>query len=160
MRVRQLVLLKIVLFLGVVIGSAQNGEKPSTSDLLASSSGKLDDVIVQRADVPLYPAIAKTARLSGIVRIHVVVKNGAIAKTQVDSKANSVLVAAAQQNLKTWQFAQSAEGSFEVAYVYELRKEQSSSPENPHIEMDLPHLVKIVARSSKPSCNDCSPDAR
>jgi TonB family protein len=108
--------------------------------------------LVTRADVPLYPSLARAARLSGTVQVRVSVKNGSVASTETQSSsAAQILVNAARANATTWRFAPDANGTFEVTYIYELEKDEVVVPENPRVEMQLPSLVKITAKPAKPT---------
>jgi TonB family protein len=112
-------------------------------------------LIVQRADVPLYPPIPKIAHISGTVQVEITVKNGVVTDTQVKSSAHQMLVTATLENLKTWKFAPDMNATFVTTYTYELTKDEAPVPENPRIEMQLPTLVKVIAKPTKPMCNDC-----
>jgi len=114
--------------------------------------------IVLHAEVPQYPALALAGRLSGSVHLHVLVEDGAVVKAESDSPSRlQILINAATENVKTWRFAHHARGTFDVMYAFELRKDEGVVPENPRIEMELPNLVKLVARPVKPTCQDCGP---
>jgi outer membrane biosynthesis protein TonB len=108
-------------------------------------------LIVEHAEVPLYPDLARAARLSGEVHIRVEVKNGAVVREEVESLAHPIFVNAAIENVKTWRFRVNASGLLKVTYVYQLDKEESDLPENPRVEMELPVRVKITARPTKPT---------
>jgi hypothetical protein len=49
--------------------------------------------------------------------------------------------------------------TFVTTFTYELTKDEAPFPQNPRIEMELPTLVKVIARPTMPSCNDCEPGA-
>ncbi len=105
-------------------------------------------LLVEHADVPLYPGLARAARLSGTVRIHVQVRNGVVVSTEARSDAHAVLVNADLSNVKTWQFSTDASGAFDVTYVYELEEgEVGLTPEPARVEMQLPNLVKISSQA-------------
>jgi TonB family protein len=114
--------------------------------------------IVTHAEIPQYPALALAGRLTGSVHLRVVVEHGEVVKAESDSPSQvQILINEAVQNVKTWRFAHNAKGSFDVTYVFELRGNEGVVPENPRIEMELPTLVKLVARPVKPTCQDCGP---
>jgi len=124
-------------------------------DSLAHSSA-----IVAHAEIPQYPPLALAGRLTGSVHLRVTVEHGGVVKADSDSPSQlQILINEAVENVKTWRFAHDATGSFDVTYVFELRGEEGVVPENPHIEMELPTLVKLVARPVKPTCQDCGPGA-
>jgi hypothetical protein len=105
--------------------------------------------IVVDGRIPLYPELAKVARVSGIVNLRVSVKKGNVIEADAKSSAPLILVNAAVDNIKTWSFTPDSNGALDVKYVYELEKEESAAPENPRVEMQLPFLVKITARATK-----------
>jgi hypothetical protein len=111
------------------------------------------------AEVPLYPALARSAHLSGAVEIEVVVENGAVvdAKLKSSTMNNQVLPLGSLENVKTWQFQSEGRASFTVTYVYKIEGAETEQPENPTVELDLPRLVTVTARPFKPTCNDCDP---
>jgi hypothetical protein len=108
--------------------------------------GAESSLIVVHAEVPLYPALAVAARLSGVVQVHITIKRGSVRSVTTASSAPPILVNAAEHNVRTWQFAPDVNSNAEVMYIYELAKEEGIVPENPRITMDLPSLVKVTAR--------------
>jgi TonB family protein len=109
----------------------------------------------------LYPPLAWTAHISGTVEIQVTVEKGKVIDAQVKSSSvkNQILSRQSVENIKTWQFQSDDDATFLVKCVYKIAGEQTPLPENPKVELDIPHLVKIVARPFKPTCNDCEADA-
>lgn len=135
---------------------------------------------LMRADLPLYPALTRTLRISGKVDIEVIVEKGSVVDTQVksteiyvkdpqtnasyDSKAKETMAGKflsdpSLANIKTWQFESQDRADFLVTYVYRIEGAETEVPENPKIELDLPQLVKITARPFKSTCSDCAPQA-
>ena len=133
----------------VVIASAPQGVAQTPPQ------GSATAALVTNATVPLYPAVAEAARLSGQVRVIVTVRDGIVKKTEPMSVAHQILVSAATQNIKTWKFRLGTNTVFETTYVYEIEKDEAPVPENPHVELSLPFLVKISVRPAKPTCSDC-----
>jgi hypothetical protein len=107
------------------------------------------------AELPLYPPIAQAAHIAGTVEIQVTVEKGAVVDAQVKSGNSPYLSNPSLANVKTWQFQPGDRTTFLVKYVYRIEGEQTSVPENPKVELELPHLVTITARPLKPSCFDC-----
>ncbi len=114
-------------------------ELPATEDEAAKSS-----FIVLHADVPRYLPIAAMARVSGIVRIRLTVKDGVVADMEPVCSASPLLTSAAQDNIRTWQFDPGATGSFASVYVYSFDDSVGTMPVNPRVEMQLPVRVKIT----------------
>lgn len=123
-------------------------------DLGAYSAGRKKSeeyrFTVEHADVPLYPLVARMARVSGTVRVDVTVRNGAIVKVEATSGSNSTLAQAAIKNAKTWQFLPDCSGKLSVTYVYELKAEQEFPPPNSQVVMRFPSYVRITAVPAKP----------
>ncbi len=103
------------------------------------------------AEMPLYPQLARTAHISGTVEILVTAERGAVVETEGKSSSSPHLTRATIANIKTWQFESEDRTSFLVKYVYEIKGKQTPVPENPRLELDLPRLVKIIARPFKPT---------
>lgn len=107
-----------------------------------------------RADLPLYPPLARTAHVCGTVEIQVTVEREAVVDAQVKSSTSPLLSTPTLMNVKTWQFQSEDPATFPVTYVYQIEGEQTALPENPKVELDLPRLVKVIARPFKPTCSD------
>jgi hypothetical protein len=103
------------------------------------------------ADIPLYPAIAWTAHISGTVEVRVTVERGSVVDVQVKASSSPFLANPTIANIKTWQFESEDRTSFLVKYVYEIKGKQTAVPENPRLELELPRLVRIIARPFKPT---------
>ena len=130
----------------VVTSSAQESQTPLPELPSAQMRGADASLIVVHADVPLYPALAVAARLSGVVRVRISIKDGSVRSAETTSSAPPILVSAAKDNVGTWRFAPDVGGTVEVTYIFELAKEEGVVRENPHIAMDLPSLVRITAK--------------
>ena len=128
-------------------------------------SGQRNDVVrypfLVHGDLPSYPALAKSARISGTVQMRVTVVNGEVAGTEVTS-GHPLLVSAATDNIKTWSFDKSVSTTFATTFIYqfEMESERTTEPSNPKLELELPSLAKITARPPMPPCNDCGNDIR
>jgi len=164
----------IIAFALVALGAGQNPQQ-STS----SKATHYPNVI--RAELPLYPPLTSTLRISGTVKIEVTVEKGAVVDAQVKSAeiqisdpqkaalynsearkkmASQFLSTPSLANIKTWEFRIGDRATFLVTYIYKIEGEETKLPENPKVELDLPRLVKITARPFKPTCDDCAPQAR
>lgn len=108
-----------------------------------------------QAELPLYPPIAQAAHIAGAVEIQVTVEKGAVVDAQVKSQSSPYLSNPSVANVKTWQFQPGDRTTFLVKYVYRIEGEQTSVPENPKVELDLPSLVTVTAKPLKPTCSDC-----
>jgi len=139
-------LLMFLLFAGSTFGQSTVGTSPSD----ATHYPKLI-----HAELPLYPAIAWTAHISGVVEIQVTVERGVVVDAQLKSGSSPYLSSPSLANVKSWQFESEDRTAFLVTYVYKIEGGETRLPENPKIELDLPRVVKVTARPFKPSCSDC-----
>ncbi len=106
------------------------------------------------ARLPLYPAVAEAAHITGKVVVEVTVAGGKVANTTVKS-GNHYLAFPTVETLKTWRFDATVNRTFTVTYTYEIAGEPTDDPTNPKVEI-LPSLdVKVTARPVKPTCSDC-----
>ena len=111
-------------------------------------------LVVVQGELPLYPAVAKTARLSGSVQVLVIVKDGEVTGAEAIS-GNPLLVSPTIKNIKTWKFVKSVNATFTTTFQYRLEEAEAPEPSNPKIELELPTLVKITAKPTKGPCHDC-----
>jgi len=111
--------------------------------------------ILRSAALPMYPPIARAARVTGKVTVRVTVKNGAVVETDVLSKLNPAgqrfLEKPTLKNLKTCHFAADVNGQFPVTYTYTIAGEETEGPANPTVEISPSLDVNITARPIKPT---------
>ncbi len=98
-------------------------------------------------DLPIYPALAKTARIIGTVHVRVTIENGEVVGTELIS-GHPLLVAATIDNIKSWKFDKTVRTTFTTTFIYQLDglSEETAEPSNPKLELELPSLAKITAR--------------
>lgn len=111
-----------------------------------------ESLVIQHADMPSYPAMARVAHVTGTVKIEITIKNGVVVHSDPRSSAHPILINAALENVRTWKFRPDADAKFSVTYIYLLTKKRSASG-NPRIEMELPYLVKITAQPPQTTVN-------
>ena len=145
-RMRAPALLVLLLAATSSLGLSQNvsGGRP------AQRPEEAYQFVVERADVPMYPIVARMARLEGTVRITATIAHGDVVKAEASSTASSVLKVAATRNLETWKFAPEANGQLTVTYVYALAKEEDFPPPNPSVEIRFPSYVRVTSVPAKP----------
>ena len=143
-------LLVFLIFAGSALGQSTVG---------TPLSGAAHYPKLTHAELPLYPAIAWTAHITGTVKIEVTVDKGSVVDAQLQSDSSPYISNPSLANIKTWQFQPEGRTTFSVTYVYKIAGEQTLLPENPRVELDLPRLVTVTARPFKPSCSDCVPNA-
>jgi hypothetical protein len=128
-----LVFLRLLVLLCVCAGASQGeGRKPELP-------------VVKAAEVPLYPWLAREARIEGTVQVQVTTDGTAVAK-MVASGAHAILLNAAQDNLKTWHFYAHKSQTFTVEFVYKLEPQEVYGPVNPTINLNLPNRVEILSK--------------
>src|SRR4051812_18041946 len=71
------------------------------------------DLRVQKAEVPMYPPVARAGRVSGVVEARVTVRDGSVIDVKVKS-GPTILAQAAAENIKTWRFPQWVNTSFDT----------------------------------------------
>jgi hypothetical protein len=128
-----------------------------TDVIQAQGANNLQYLVVVQGDLPLYPAVARTARVSGSVRVEVTVKDGEVTAAEVLS-GHPLLAPPTAKNIKTWKFAKTVNAKFITTFRYRLEKAEDPETSNPKIELELPILVTVTARSTKGPCHDCDSD--
>jgi hypothetical protein len=114
-------------------------------------SGQGKDVaqypLLVHGDLPVYPALAKSARITSTVQMRVIVENGDVVGTQTIS-GHLLLVTAASDNIKSWKFDKTVRTTFATTFIYGMdgESERTKEPSNPTLELKLPSLAKITAR--------------
>lgn len=127
------VLLRLLLLVCVCTGASQCEDK--TPDI----------PVVKSAEMPLYPHLARLARIEGTVRVQVTTDGTAVARMAA-SGAHPVLLNAAQENLKTWRFYPHRSLTFTVEFVYKLEPPEVYGPVNATLKLDLPNRVEILSK--------------
>jgi len=102
------------------------------------------DLRLEHADVPMYPQLARTARIFGTVQVRVTVKDGKVVSTEVQS-GHPMLAPATVENIQTWRFHPLVNATFTTKFTYQLETKKPLDPQNPKVELQLPLLVKITA---------------
>ena len=108
--------------------------------------------------VPVYPKILRAAHYDGVVRLRVST-DGRRAVTIDQISGQAMLVKAAAENVKTWEFEQHKPTSFEVLFRFRLLPStcdsecNCSTVEPPSVVLRLPTEVEITA----PTLMTCDP---
>lgn len=108
------------------------------------TSDQHPDLRLERAEVPTYPQLARTARIFGTVEVQVTVKEGQVTKSEVKS-GHPVLAQAAVANIQSWRFYPLVNATFTTKFTYKLEDKEPLDPQNPKVELQLPLLAKITA---------------
>ncbi len=95
--------------------------------------------------VPIYPQLARTARIEGVVHIKVTTDGHRVIATSFEKgSAHPLLAQAAQDNVRTWQFAVHDPTTFTVTYRYKLSVDLKAE-QNPTVTLRLPTEIEINA---------------
>jgi outer membrane biosynthesis protein TonB len=125
--------LSVLLVLAVLLGAAASAE---------DNSEKLRPPVIQSAEMPLYPHLARIARIEGTARVEVTTDGIKIVKVTA-SGAHNLLLDAAQANIRTWHFYPHERQTFTVSYIYKLESQEVFGFVNPTVLLDLPSRVEI-----------------
>jgi TonB family protein len=95
-------------------------------------------LVVQHAP-PIYPPLARTARVEGDVHIKITTDGETVEDAEVES-GHPLLNKAAEDNIRSWKFAPHEAGTFHVIFRYKLLSQ------NVAVEfLDSPSVVSITA---------------
>jgi hypothetical protein len=104
---------------------------------------------VVSASAPFYPRVAPSARIEGVVRLKVSTDGKHVVTFDTES-GPPLLVQAAKENVKTWEFAQHKPASFEIRFDYKLSRPSScysvwSDDYQESVLLRLPSRVELSA---------------
>ncbi len=113
------------------------------SNLPAISQTSSDEPpVVIAGQIPLYPPIARAARVSGIVKMQVTTDGNFVTSIKVES-GPPMLVKFTRANVQTWEFVQHKPTSFETTFEYVIEEPAQCSYSNASVKLDLPTHVRI-----------------
>ena len=98
--------------------------------------------------MPLYPQLARTARLQGTVQLKVTTDGAVI--TKITATGQKLLLSAAEANLKTWTFYKHEPQTFAVTFVYKLEAPELYELVNPTVLLELPNRVEVRTKMPMP----------
>jgi hypothetical protein len=101
--------------------------------------------VVVRASLALYPRTALLAHIEGIVKIQVTTDGKTIASLEPRS-GPAMLVQAAEENLRTWQFDEHKPTTFATTFEYRLEDPAVCSVENATVITNVPAYVKVITK--------------
>ena len=117
--------------------------------LLLAQQAKPPKVV--SASVPFYPRLAPTARIEGVVTLRLSTDGKRV--SHIDSASGPpLLVRAAKENVRTWQFEPHTPTSFEVTFHYRLLTPECDSEchchtaERESVLLQLPTNVELSAK--------------
>ena len=105
--------------------------------------------VVKSAEMPLYPDLARIARIQGTVRIEITTDGNTITKL-TSSGAHKMLLDAAEQNIRSWHFYRHKPQKFIVTFVYKLEAPEVFGFVNPTVLLELPSRVEVRTKMSMP----------
>jgi outer membrane biosynthesis protein TonB len=132
---------KVLLILVIVVTSLVTAQTDWTQDQPVTQPR---DLRLEHADVPMYPQLARTARIFGTVEVQVTVKDGKVVNTDVKS-GPPVLAKSTVENIQSWRFYRLVNATFTTKFIYQLETKEPLDPQNPKVELQLPLLARITA---------------
>ena len=132
----KLLLIVALTIIGLAFAQKATAQKPQPE--------QHSDLRLEHAEVPMYPQLARTARISGTVEVQVTVKDGKVVNTEVKSGPR-ILATATVENIHSWHFYPLVNATFATRFVYQLETKKALDPQNPRVELQLPLLAKVTA---------------
>jgi hypothetical protein len=110
--------------------------------------------LVTAGKLPLYPIMARAARVQGVVKIKVTTDGEKV--TSVDAESGPpMLVKFAKENILTWEFSQHKPTTFVTTFEYVIEEPAQCDYSNDALTLKLPLEVRISAKGLK----TCDPAA-
>jgi len=109
----------------------------------AARGSKIALPTVAFAEVPLYPPLARVARIEGVVHVKVTTDGHRVIGAEAQD-GHRLLAAAAEKNARTWEFATHEPMAFTVTYRYKLATRAEGNPNNPVVTLRLPTDVEVA----------------
>ncbi len=107
-----------------------------------AQESKEDLPVLAGAAVPLYPELARAARIEGIVRIDISTDGREVITTHVKD-GPKLLSSFAEENARTWRFLPHEPATFTITYSYKIDAKMNAGPNNPVIVLRPPTEVQI-----------------
>jgi hypothetical protein len=101
--------------------------------------------IVSSAAVPSYPPTARVAGIQGEVRV-LVGTDGKTVSTIRPESGHPILIEAAQDNIRTWKFAEHQPTNFVVTFRYRIEGEAVCRMDNGTVILHLPSDIQITVK--------------
>jgi Gram-negative bacterial TonB protein C-terminal len=132
---------RIIVALGVLVLGV--GANMSTAQ---QSKEPLPMVVV--AGVPFYPPTARIAHIEGTVRLRITTDGKKASVITVES-GPPMLVSAAEENVRTWQFRGHEAVTFETTFNYKMLPESECDLDSGVVMLRLPTQVEVSAKAWK-----------
>jgi len=91
----------------------------SLAALVSAQEAKAPVPALTSAAVPFYPRVPQQAHIEGVVRLRISTDGNRVTSVEVES-GQPMLVQAAKENVKTWQFERHTPTSFETTFRYRI----------------------------------------
>jgi len=101
--------------------------------------------IVISASTPVYPILARQARIMGVVKLRLTTDGKQVSDVQVLS-GPPMLAKAATENVKTWRFRPHQPTSFETTFNYRYLDDLDCDIDNGTITLHLPAEIEVAVR--------------
>jgi hypothetical protein len=98
--------------------------------------------VVKAGALPLYPIMARAARIEGTVKIRVTTDGKKVSSLDTESGA-AMLVKAAKENIQTWEFLEHKPTTFITVFVYRFEEPAQCYYSNDSVTLRLPLDVRI-----------------
>lgn len=123
------------------------------SPAAAQKAGQ-DLPLVVAGEMPLYPIMARAARVQGVVKIKVTTDGKKVAAVDAES-GPPMLVKFAKENILTWKFSGHKPTKFVTTFEYVIEGPAQCDYSNNAVALKLPLEVRISAKGLK----TCDPAA-
>jgi hypothetical protein len=98
--------------------------------------------VVKAGEMPLYPHLARLARIEGTVQVKVTTDGDNVTRVSA-AGAHKLLLDAAEQNVKSWRLYPHKPQTFTVTFVYKVERPEVFGLVNPTVTLDLPYHVEV-----------------
>jgi hypothetical protein len=99
--------------------------------------------IVTAAQIPVYPALTRTARIEGIVHVRITTDGHAVIAAAIED-GHPILARAAEENVRTWQFADHVPLTYMVTYRFRISTKFGKDPRNATVIFRFPTDVEVI----------------
>jgi hypothetical protein len=119
-----------------------------------AQDGKQEFPLVLAGKMPLYPIMARAARVQGVVKLKVTTDGKKVASVDVES-GPPMLVKFAKENILTWEFTVHKPTTFVTTFEYIIEEPAQCDYSNDALTLKLPLEVRIIVKGLK----TCDPSA-
>jgi hypothetical protein len=108
--------------------------------------------LIRNGKMPIYPIMARAARVQGVVKIRVVT-NGEKVTSLVLESGPVMLAKFTEENIRTWEFDKHKPTTFVATFEYEIKSPDHCEYRNGSLTLDLPLRAHITV----PGLMTCDP---